>query len=173
MIGYKIAIGVSEEHGFFPVMVELEIPEDATVVKPLIGVPLFVENDVDVFTKYRTNTCKVIKVYPLDNKSYDDWNGNAFSIYELANWYTDIQTVYKVGSTISVKYVDEDIEHDCGNGIHFFKSADDAERFYNSDISEWAYDIVSKLNGTVVVYGESGVLCLCRHRIKKHCLSFE
>lgn len=172
MVGYKIAVGVSSAHGFFPVMVELEIPEDATVVKPLIGVPLFGKNDLDVVTKYRTNTCKVTKVYPLDNESYDDWNGNAFSIYELENWNTDtdIQTVYKVGSTISVKYVDEDIEHDCGNGIHFFGSADDAERFYSNNATQWAYSTFLILNGKVLSFSKT---YRYREHIKKHCLSFE
>ena len=173
MIGYKVAVGVSEKHGFFPVMIELEIPKDATIITPLFGVQLFNKNgDLDVVPKYRTNTCKVIKIYPLYEKSYDDWNGNAFSVYELINLY-DIITVYKVGNTVSVKHVDEDVKHDCGNGIHFFGSSDEAERFYSNDASQWVHSIVSKLNGTVVSFGESGVLCLCRHAIKKKCLSFE
>ena len=37
MIGYKIAIGIARNIGPFPVMVELEIPEYATVVKPNRG----------------------------------------------------------------------------------------------------------------------------------------
>lgn len=170
MIGYKIAVGVSKTHGFFPVMIELEIPEDATIVKPLIGMPLFGENGIGVVTKYRTNTCKVVKVYPLDNKSYDDWNGNAFSVYELANMCMNIRTVYKVGITISVKYVDKDIKHDCGDGIHFFGSVDDAEKFYNGDGMSWAYSTLLSLNGKVNSFCEAYVR---RNYIKKRCLSFE
>lgn len=179
MIGYKIAVGVSEEHGFFPVIVELEIPEDAIIVTPLLGIPLFGKNgELELVTKYRTNTCKVVKVSPLDvhpfnNKSYYGWNGNAFSIYELVNWYMCIRTVYKVCNIISVKYVDEDIKHDCGDGIHFFGSADDAEKFYNGDAMSWVYSALLSLNGTVVSFVEGDDLFIYRDVIKKTCLSFE
>jgi len=176
MIGYKITIGVSEAHGFFPVIVELEIPDDATIITPLLGIPLFGKNgELELVTKYRTNTCKVVKVSPLDvhpfdNKSYDDWNGNAFSIYELANCYMDIRTVYKVGNTITLRYVDEDIKHDCGDGIHFFGSAEDAEKFYNGDATSWVYSTLLSLNGKVTSFCGTYIR---REHIKKRCLSFE
>lgn len=150
---------------------ELEVPDDAIIVAPLFGIPLFDGNGVlELIKKYRINTCKVTKVYPLDTESYDDWNGNAFSIYELENMYTDIQTVYKVGSTISVKYVDEDITHDCGDGIHFFGSVDGAERFYSNDATQWAYSTFLILNGKVLSFSET---YRYREHIKKYCLSFE
>ena len=173
MKGYKIAVGISEKYGFFPVMVELEIPDGAVIVEPLLGIPLFSEiGMLDLKPKYRTNICKVTKVYPIEDKSYEDWNGNAFSIYELINLIVGIRTVYKVDNTISVKYIDEDVKHDCGGGIHFFGCVHDAERFYSHDPMSWAYGCILAMNGKKE-YGSGQYPLNYFDKQKELCLSFE
>lgn len=132
MIGYKIAIGVSEKHGFFPVMVELEIPDDAIIINPICATD-----------KYRTNKCKVVSVYKLidEHQVYEDWDGNAFSIWELIEYWVCsegiVTIVYKIGREILLNDIDTNVHEVCGSGIHFFRDKQLATEYYFDDPTEW------------------------------------
>lgn len=147
MKGYKIAVGVSREIGFFPVMVELDIPETACVVKPLLGT--FV--NFDIIDKYRTDECTVVSIENFTNAECQDWNGKAFSLFELVDyWLNDydtsaICTIYEKNYEIA-SYVDKDITVNCGQGIHFFASKVDAKGFYYNDLKSWVYGSIYGLN---------------------------
>lgn len=147
MIGYKVAIGIDKVKGPFPVIVVLEIPEDATVVVPTQKVLLDAPIDI---TKLRTDKAIVIDMYPLYREHTDlNWNGLAFSAYELTCveiYYYDqkINTVYKIGKhMISDLAMDE--TESCGKGIHYFKSEEDARLYYSYDYTGWFYGILYNL----------------------------
>ena len=158
MIGYKLAVGVAENSGFFPVLVTLEIPNSAKVVEPVDGVICedSANNEVTI-KKYRTNECRVVSVspfesYTLTDESFtkldiDKWNPVAYSLYEILNNYKHLYygitknvlriTRYDTDSYISVSKFNENIDDDCGEGIHFFKDIDDIHTYYFTDKAEW------------------------------------
>ena len=63
--------------------------------------------------KRRTNKCKVI-----------DMQGET----ELSSWY-DTDFKYHVGDEIEITDFDENYNVECGSGIHFFLTRDEAEKF--------------------------------------------
>lgn len=156
MKGYKIAVGIDRENGPFPVMVELEIPNDAVVVTPNDGVEVEVYNNVgsrigvdkEVYSikKYRTNKVKVINIIPENEFEVKEWNGKAYSLYSLGNFpdYYDEKDVYFIGKEMKT-YLSRDVTYSCGPGFHFFKTGADALMFYKSDTCHWVANIISNL----------------------------
>ena len=160
MLGYKIAVGIDRENGPFPVMVELEIPDDAVVVTPNDGVELEgyyynVGDEIELvketcfIKKYRTNKVKVINIIPENEFEVKEWNGKAYSLYSLGNFpdYYDEKDVYFIGKEMKT-YLSRDVMLSCGPGFHFFKSGNDALMFYTNDKCHWATNIISHLQKT-------------------------
>lgn len=156
MLGYKIAVGIDRENGPFPVMVELEIPDDAIVVTPNDGVEVVVCNNVSSrigvdkefysIKKYRTDKVKVISIIPENIFKVKKWNGKAYSLYRLyyfSNFYDEEET-YFIGKEMET-YLDRDVTLSCGPGFHFFKTRNDAQIFYENDTFHWGVNIISYL----------------------------
>ena len=159
MKGYKIAVGIDRENGPFPVMVELEIPDDAIVITPRDDVEVEVYNNVGSrigvdkefysIKKYRTNKVKVINIIPENKFEVKEWNGKAYPLYGLGNFpdYYDEEDVYFIGKEMKT-YLSRDVMLSCGPGFHFFKSGNDALMFYINDKCHWAANIISNLQKT-------------------------
>ncbi len=157
MIGYKIAIGIARNIGPFPVMVELEIPEYATVVKPNRG---FVTKNFYHLRDMRTNTAKVMHIRPVDYWYVTDstnpdkvifksngvlepqnWNGKGYSAHDFcyvnkAVTGNDI-FYYKEGDTVRVDEIFLDANETCVSGIHFFETEKDALIYLVDDCGEF------------------------------------
>lgn len=164
MKGYKIAVGIDKEYGPFPVMVELDIPEDAIVVVPEDKVAVEVENcsdvgyrilprtEVKLIQKCRTNKVKVVGMYPLMS-FVSKWNHKAYSFFELNKiraclygnpYYNfDCITIYSIGAEL-FETVWRSKKQSCGPGINYFESAEDAENYYYCDTNSWALNLMHR-----------------------------
>ena len=150
MKGYKLAIGIDKVKGPFPVIVVLDIPEDATVVVPVQKVALDNHPTITKIRKLRSDRATVVDMYPLDKECTDwNWNRLAFSAYELnyMEVYCDLQrinTIYKIGKDI-VSDITMDEKESCGTGIHYFESEEDMMLYYDYDLSHWFREILEYL----------------------------
>jgi hypothetical protein len=138
MIGYKIAVGIDRKNGPFPVLVKLEVPEDATIVRPFDGIKLEILNrcffSERTLHQLRTDKAKVLEINPVSTwENYlEDWNGKAYSVYSLSR---DINMnisghvfCYEEGKEVS-SYLDLDERYSCVPGIHLFESNADAVEY--------------------------------------------
>lgn len=169
MIGYKLAVGVCKDEGFFPVLVRLEIPEDADIVKPTtpgftmknpanfnlsdaINFSLSGEDTTISFSKYRTNKCNVLNVYALDGKECPNWNKVGYSLYEIIQYvrwgFEGITEYYEKESLES--YLNLDTRVSCGHGIHFFETEYIAKAYYFEDENQWFATGIDRLNKELV-----------------------
>lgn len=177
MNGYKIAIGIDRNIGPFPVMVELEIPEYATVVKPNRG---FVTKNFYHLVDMRTNTAKVMRVRPVDYwyvadptnpdkviliKSNGvlepkDWNGKGYSAHDFC-YVNKVVTgndifYYKEGDIVSIDEICLDASETCVSGIHFFETEKDALIYLVDDSNEFMYSAIEFMhnvwNNATLVY---------------------
>lgn len=87
-----------------PVIVELEIPEDA-------------RRSSGAERKCRCDKAKVVSISALD--------GSAIECNEAYSWY-DPSFVYRIGETVFVPNFDENRWNVCGAGIHFFINRQEA-----------------------------------------------
>ena len=164
MIGYKIAVGAYKGEGFFPVMVVLDIPDDADVIEPFEGVRVY-SHDMMLcceYPKYRTDKCTVTDVYPLDDKERPDWEPVGYSMwdmigycrnYELSVLYDKLKisdiTCYSRNKSLYVVGIDTSPELSCGRGIHFFRKKEEAREYYYNDITKWFYEEIYSLNTVI------------------------
>lgn len=159
MIGYKLAVGVCKDEGFFPVVVKLEIPEDAKVVKPIApGFRKVYKQELPDgyhftlstkdFPKYRTDKCKVLNIYALDEKEHPNWNGVGYSLYRIIQYLryncSDITEYHE--KMMLVSDLDLNQERSCSKGIHFFETEEVARAYYCEDEDEWFLDGITLLN---------------------------
>lgn len=163
-IGYKLAVGVCKDEGFFPVVVKLEIPKEAEVVEPTVpgfkvvcnkipsvsnfSVSLFGEEATISFPKYRTNKCKVLNTYALDGKERPNWNRVGYSLYGIAQYMgyrcRDITEYHE--KTELVSNLDLSHKRGCSEGIHFFETEEIAKTYYFEDIDQWFSEGINVLN---------------------------
>ena len=147
MTGYKLGVGIDRKEGPFPVVIVLEIPEDATVVTPIDKVRLDGHTPI---TKLRSNKAVVVDLYPLNRERTDlNWNRLAFSGYELNYMYAHcddrkIKTIYKIGKDISSD-ISMNVKESCGRGIHYFQSELDMQLYYDYDLSSWFGGVMCSL----------------------------
>ena len=146
---------MDENIGFFPVIVELEIPEDAKVVKPNVGQPLLnpLNDEYVHVSKYRTDKCTVKALDPLFGGIPRDWdtNAKALSLWELMDYISYgtkcvLHTVYKVGAEITLDAISESVYDECGTGIHFFDDKETARNYYFYDSSRWIKSYIDNYN---------------------------
>lgn len=90
-----------------PVIVELEIPEDA-------------RRSSGAGRHCRCDKAKVVSISALD--------GSAIAYSEAYSWY-DPAFVYRIGETVSVPNFDENRWNVCGAGIHFFINRKEAVEY--------------------------------------------
>ena len=142
LTGYKCAVGINKATNRpFIVMVGLLIPEGAKIVVPKTA------PDYDVFF--------------LGIGDPIDWDQSATSLFEwssilnrglmlnldFADLFSpsclkiSLPTVYKVGSEVVADKLDPSEDDKCTNGIHFFMSMRDAERYLHS--GWWPGEVVS------------------------------
>lgn len=156
MLGYKIAVGIDRENGPFPVMVELEIPDNATIIMPRdmirVNSYIYVDSRIGIIEepyfikKYRTNKVKITNIIPENNFMIKEWNGKAYSLYRLSNFFCEhyIGEIYFIGKEMET-FLDKDNMISCGRGFHFFKTKNDAQIYYENDKTYWAANIISDL----------------------------
>ena len=139
MIGYKQCVYIDKKNDEYQILVcivELEIPDDAIVVRPLIA---------DRFTTRESNKSTVKAIFSYDksgdhNKLPDDTV--AFSITSLTYFVNHFRTEYLIESLKSAfKYVvgetvtpkndlDINVNRECGaSGIHFFETFEEANKY--------------------------------------------
>ena len=143
MIGYKQCVYVDKKDDDYQVLVcivELEIPDDAIVVRPLIS---------DRFTtkesnKLRCNKAVVKAIFSYDksgdhNRLPDDTI--AYSITSLTYFVNRFRTKYLieslkssfkyvVGETVTPKHdLDINVNRECGSGISFFETFEEANKY--------------------------------------------
>lgn len=159
MKGYKIAVGIDRENGPFPVMIELEIPDDAVVITPRDSIKVNIYSDVGSrigvtkgtysIQKYRTDKVKVINIIPADEFEVKKWNGKAYSLFILSDFYPNYcsKEVYSIGKEMET-YLDRDNTLSCGRGFHFFKTKNDTLMFYEDVSSYWVSNIIHSLQRT-------------------------
>jgi len=135
MVGYKVAVGIDRKNGPFPVLVKLEVPEDATIVMPLDGIKLnYCFFSKRTLHQLRTDKAKVLEMKPVSTwENYlEDWNGKAYSIYILSRdssmSISSYVFCYEEGKEVS-SYLDPDERYLCVPGIHFFESIGDAAEY--------------------------------------------
>lgn len=153
MIGYKIAVGIDRKNGPFPAMVTLNIPDDATVIRPtkpiklgLYGGSIKSNNLINIY-ELRTDKATVLDVRPVDEykEKVEDWNGKAYSVY-LMNHYAGLSKYinyfsYQKGEELFTDLcMDDSIV--CAQGIHFFLTEHDANNYLLLDEN---YYIMSSL----------------------------
>lgn len=141
MIGYKIAVGVYK-HRAIPILVTLDIPEDAEVVYPNDDyyVP-FVKHE-DQIKKLRTNKAKVIAMSNLRSANLKTPD-KAYSLYELRHQWK-VETVYKIGAVVE-SHLNKDVTTRCAPGIHFFETPEDAMQYYRGE-GRWIRADIRELN---------------------------
>lgn len=161
MTGYKVAVGIDEKEGPFPVIVKLDIPEDATIVIPEdkvaiedysdIGTRILLRTEPKLIQKCRTNKVKVVEMWPLGDVVFN-WNHKAYSFFELDfvrnrlvidfnyNCFDRIIT-YSSGKELYEPVLLSKKEA-CGPGINYFNSLEDARDYYCNDIYEWAANLM-------------------------------
>ena len=161
MLGYKIAVGFDREIGPFPVIITLEIPNDALVICPIQGALLSPNIGRESIKKYRTDMAKILKIFPIIPIKDLNWNGKAYSLFNLYNftWIENgedslvlgngrlvlgQQFSYEVNEEL-VCNLNKDTEVACAEGIHFFATKYDTMLYYNHDNSLWAQHILEKL----------------------------
>ena len=93
-------------HDDEPVIIKLRVLEDA-------------KRSSSTGRKCRCDKAKVLGIYGLDGKEYDD----ARSIY-------DASFIYKVGETVVSDAFNENRWIECSNGIHFFITRTEAEEYF-------------------------------------------
>ena len=135
MIGYKIAVGIDRKNGPFPVLVKLEVPEDATIVIPFDGIRLAsCSFSGRTLHQLRTNKAKVLEMKPVSTwENYsEDWNRKSYSIYILSRDFnmgiSSPDFCYEEGEEVS-SYLVVDERYTCAAGIHFFESIGDAAEY--------------------------------------------
>lgn len=105
--GWKMAKATMKTSGVTPVIVELEIPEDA---RRLSGAG----------RQCRCDKAKVVSISALDGSDIE---------YNEAYSYFDPCFVYRIGETVSVPNFDENRWNACGAGIHFFINRQEAVEY--------------------------------------------
>ena len=141
MTGYKKCIYFSNDgyYRVFECIVQLEIPDDAKVVRPLI---------VDKFTsresnKLRCSRALVKAIFTIDGFKMPD-DTVAYSVYRVddiisyaledtktfLNAVKDIVFKYAVGMTVRPEEkFSESIFTPCASGIHFFATLEEATKY--------------------------------------------
>lgn len=104
-IGYKKAIKINNDEEF--VIVKLQITEDA-------------KRSSATSRKCRCSKAKVLSITSIDGKIE----------YDLAHACYDRSFVYKVGEIVEVTNFNEDRWRECGTGIHFFITRDEAVQYF-------------------------------------------
>lgn len=142
MIGYKIAIGINRDYSAFPVLVTLEIPEDAIIVRPIKEFDTTYQ-----IQKLRTDKAKVIEIKPVEQfvDFAKNWNRKAYSAFVL--YYSDcteevFRFYYEEGETL----LDDlclDKTESCCRGIHFFETEYDAYSFLFFDPDKFIKTVIS------------------------------
>lgn len=142
MVGYKIAIGINRDYHAFPVLVTLEIPKDAIIVRPVEEFDMTYR-----IKKLRTDKAKVIEVKPIEQ--YVDfaknWNRKAYSAFLL--YQSDctekvFRLYYKEGEKL-LSDLCLDKTESCCRGIHFFETEYDAYSFLFFDPHKFIKTIIS------------------------------
>ena len=142
MIGYKIAIGINRDFGAFPVLVKLEIPEDAIIVRPVKEFDTTYQ-----IQKLRTDKAKVIEIKPVEQfvDFAKNWNRTAYSAFllYLSDYVEQVpRFCYEEGETL----LDDlclDEQESCCRGIHFFETEYDAYSFLFFDPYKFITTVIS------------------------------
>jgi hypothetical protein len=146
MIGYKIAIGINRDYGVFPVLVTLEIPKDAMIVRPIEEFDTTYQ-----IQKLRTDKATVIELKPVEQ--YVDfaknWNMKAYSAFLLyhSNFTKEecFGFCYEKGETL-ISDLCLDKTESCCRGIHFFETVYDAYSFLFFDPCKFIKCTISVFN---------------------------
>ena len=162
MIGYKLATYYNGNY-FQPCIVTLDIPDDATVVHPYTQYSWMMKEQHRVRSKkHRCNKARVINIEDLQFGNFVPKAYSLFAIWNLIGKYGGqiiprIHLVierYKVncpGSVyepsekpICLEEINEDESLECGKGIHFFLTKQDAKDYCKPN--DWAVSIMEQLN---------------------------
>lgn len=177
MVGYKVAIGLDKIKGPFLALVELETYDDSTVVSPIRNIIITFDghsrSDVALrvlgslppekkldgnrmeIKKYRTNRAIVKSVMPFDKSDVRDWNGKAYSIFDLSRWiHGECAMSLDAMPCFPLSYIDEKCivsaldrkrVNPCGEGIHFFMEKEDAILYTVFDVEEYVLNVFRRI----------------------------
>ena len=162
MIGYKLAAYYDGTY-FQPCIVTLDIPDDATVVHPYKPYSWVMKKQYRV--KSNKHRCNKARVIAIEDLQFGNSVRKAYSLYviEILMSKYSIQTasqpyliieryvgnysgsVYEPSEKpICLEKINEDEFLECGKGIHFFLTKQDAKDYYNP--RDWAYAIIEQIN---------------------------
>lgn len=170
MIGYKVAIGIDQVDGPFLVVVKLETLSESTIITPankiqlVTGCPiLYYVGDIlneynfpsvpdkEEIQQYRTDAAFIKEIIPIDrNYKPNNWNGLAYSIYDVSERLTQNQAYLDIPYFVYIKdktvfsNLSIRIEDTCGKGIHFFETIEDAIYYFAYDIGSF---IINEFRG--------------------------
>lgn len=143
MIGYKVAVGIDERYGAIPVLVTLEIPEDAEIVCPNTTLNTLLPTFINPIKKLRTNKAKVTAMSNLRSPNHKTPD-KAYSLYELGHQHK-VETIYEIGAVVE-SYLDKDITLRCARGIHFFEKLKDFRYYYCGEEGRWIHVVIRDLD---------------------------
>ena len=141
MTGYKKCVYFDKSnYRFTECIVELEIPDDAKIVRPIA---------IDIWRTRNSSKLRCSKAVVKAIFSYDEFGNydrlpddtTAYSISSLTYFVNHLRTEYLteafkrafkyvVGETVTPEYdFDDNVHYDCSSGIHFFETIEEAVKY--------------------------------------------
>ena len=141
MTGYKKCVYFDKSnYRFTECIVELEIPDDAKIVRP-IAIDIWCTRNSSKLRCDKATVKAIFSYDPFSNYYRLPDNTIAYSITSLSDFVDNFRNEnlmvifklafkYVVGETVTPKYeLDDDIYHECSSGIHFFETIEEATSY--------------------------------------------
>lgn len=162
MIGYKLATYYDGTY-FQPCIVTLDIPDDATVIHPYTQYSWMMKEQYRV--KSKKHRCNKARVMTIEDLQFGNFVPKAYSLFviETLIYKYNCQNRYKINSIIKryignypggvyepsekpicLEEINESEFCECGKGIHFFLTKQDAKDYCKP--TDWAVSIMEQLN---------------------------